>query len=282
MQFDNDDPAASQLAEEARRFRSRATNERRGPLKIIVSDFEFVYDMPAFRRYQHAECDPTNGWVRWPYHHICAAAWMMLTFRPGFDQPIVGPIRVMTSNSEATIVSAYLASVTASPDCILYNWGGEQKDWPVMRRFAMEHGIVLPTQLVDLRPHSPSRIDLCNATSGQARCTHLPEYAFASGIPSKPLESKLIGDAVLQGSWEEVEEQVCADLMSTSLIAARHAITFGRCQANLFKTERAIKVAFAGARPSSLFFSTAANILSDREGHISLPQPMAHSSETGL
>lgn len=264
MQFDNDDPAASQLAEEARRFRSRATNERRGPLKIIVSDFEFVYDMPAFRRYQHAECDPTNGWVRWPYHHICAASWIMLTFRPGFDLPTIGPVTVMTSGpySEATIVSAYLAEVRASPDCILYNWGGEQKDWPVMRRFAMENGSVLPPQLVDMRPHSPSRIDLCNATSGQARCTHLPEYAFASGIPTKPLRSKLIGDAVLDACWDQVAEQVCADLMTTSIVAARHAIAFGQCNVNLVKTEQAIAIAFAEARPNSLFFATAANDLS--------------------
>lgn len=265
MQFDNDDPTASQLAEEAQRFRSRATNERRGPLKIIVSDFEFVYDMPAFRRYQHAECDPTNGWVRWPYHHICAAAWMMLTFRPGFDQPSVGPITVMTSDthSEMTIVEAFLRSVRANSDGILYNWGGEQKDWPVIRRFSMENGLALPYQLVDLRPHSPSRVDLCNATSGQARCTHLPEYAFASGIPSKPLRSKLIGDAVLDARWDQVAEQVCADLMTTSIVAIRHAITFGRCEANLIRTEQKIARAFAEAQPSSRFFAMAASNFSD-------------------
>lgn len=264
MQCDNDNSAASRLAAEVQRFRSRAHTDRRGPYKMIVSDFEFVYDMPSFRRYQRAEHDATNGWVRWPYHHICAGAWLQLEFRPGFETPAIGPVTLLTSDpfSEAMMVAAYLAAVTANPDCVLYSWGGEQKDWPVMRRFAMERGLVLPPQLVDLRPHAPSRIDLCNSTSGQARCTHLPEYAFSSGIPCKPLESKSIGQAVTKGRWGQVAEQVCADLLTTSIIAVRHAIAFGQCQADLVKTEQAIARAFAEALPISSFFATAADALS--------------------
>lgn len=269
MHFDNDDPAtthaAQRLSDEASRFRSRAANDKRGPLKIIVSDFEFAYDMPSFRRYQRAEDDPTEGWCRWPYHHICAAAWVMLTFRPGFDHPEISHIAAMTSDpfSEQTMVEAYLSAVFADPDAALYSWGGEQKDWPVIGRNAMESGIQLPHQLTDMRPHAPLRVDLCNSTSGQARCTHLPEYAYATGIPTKPTPSKLVGDAVIRGRWPEVEEQVCADLLTTSIIAARHMIAFGLCDADIGKTERAIADAFAKARPNSAFFANAPKRLAE-------------------
>jgi hypothetical protein len=267
--FDNDDPAtthaAHRLSAEVSRFRSRAANDKRGPLKIIVSDFEFAYDMPSFRRYQRAENDPTEGWCRWPFHHICAAASVMLTFRPGFDHPEISQIAAMTSDpfSEQMIISAYLAAVNAYPDAVLYSWGGEQKDWPVIRRVAMETGMPLPHQLTDMRPHAPSRVDLCNSTSGQARCAHLPEYAYAAGIPTKPFTSKHVGDAVLKGRWAEVEEQVCADLLTTSIIAARHCIAFGLCEADIAVTERAIAEAFFDARPNSVFFADAPHRLAN-------------------
>jgi hypothetical protein len=247
------------LADEASRFRSRMVTDRRGPIKIIVSDFEFVYDMQSFRRYQYAEGDPTENWCRWPYHHVCAAAWLPLTFRPGLDQPEIGQIVAMTSDPfcEQAIVAAYLSAVHANPDALLYSWGAEQKDWPVIRKVAMETGMPLPNQLTDMRPHAPSRVDLCNSTSGQARCVHLPEYAYACGLPTKPLPSRGIGNAVLQGRWSEVEEQVCADLLTTSIIAARHLMAFGLCQADIRKTEQAIANAFAQSRPQSRFFASA-------------------------
>jgi hypothetical protein len=263
MYFDNDDDmstrGAMNLADEASRFRSRVGTGRRSPIKIIVSDFEFIYDMKSFRRYQYAEGDPTENWCRWPYHHVCAAAWLPVTFRPGLDQPEIGQIVTMTADPfcEQAIVSAYLSAVQANPDAHLYSWGAEQKDWPVVRRVAMETGMQLPRQLTDMRPHAPSRVDLCNSTSGQARCTHLPEYAYATGLPTKPLASKAVGNAVLQGRWDEVEEQVCADLLTTSIIAARHAVAFGLCQADIRKTEQAIANAFTQARPQSRFFASA-------------------------
>ena len=62
------------LGEEAALFladRSAASPWQR----VIVCDFEFLYDMDAFKRYQVAEDDPTQGFVRWPFHRVVAGAW---------------------------------------------------------------------------------------------------------------------------------------------------------------------------------------------------------------
>jgi hypothetical protein len=276
MKFDNDDLAASQLAEEAQRFRSRATNERRGPLKIIVSDFEFAYDMQSFRKYQQAEDDATDGWVRWPFHQICGAAWAIITFRPRLKQPIISDIAVMTwdSFSQLSIVTAYLAAVSANPDAVLHSWGGEQKDWPVVRRVAMSHGLLLPKQLTDLRPHSDFRIDLCNSTSGQARCVHLPEYATAVGIPSKPMPSVAVGSAVLCQRWDQVAKQVFGDLLTISIIAARHTVAYGRCEVDLSLTEQVIAKAFCSSRLENTF-------LSDADGALAVHRNISNSAVVG-
>jgi hypothetical protein len=54
----------------------------------IVADFEFKYDLKAFRHYQIADNDGTKGGVRWPCIHLIAGAWATLTFKPGAVVPV--------------------------------------------------------------------------------------------------------------------------------------------------------------------------------------------------
>ncbi len=69
---------------------------------------------------------------------------------------------------------------------------------------------------------SPQRIDLCDAVSVRAELVHLPEYAAACSIPAKPSPSMDIGGLVQTGNWQAVEDQVLADMMTTSVIFLRH------------------------------------------------------------
>ena len=92
----------------------------------------------------------------------------------------------------------------------------------------MVHALVLPTQLADLHPHSRHRIDLCQTTSVAAASVHLPEFAAALGIPSKPSASADIGPLVATGQWELVAEQVLADVVTTAVIAFYQLTSLGQ------------------------------------------------------
>ena len=256
MTNDEQNPSlAEALDAEVSRFHRRTKMQFMRPLTLLISDFEFEYDMASFRRYQLAENDPTEGWVRWPFHHLVAGSWMTMTFIPGLSAPKLGPIHRLTAkdSSESEIAKAYCANAEISAGGVLASWGGEQKDWPVMRRVASEFGFALPPQLLDLNVHSKLRLDLCNATSGQARCPHLPEHAMATGVPCKPMPSYAVGDAVLQRRWDLVEQQVIADLFTIAILTARHSIAHRMTNAALEPSEEAIAGHFGLAFPESDF-----------------------------
>lgn len=259
---DNDDStmanATTALRNEARRFKQKAANDQRGSLKLIVADFEFKYDMKAFRAYQLADNDGTKGWVRWPFNHLIAGAWTTLTFKPDAVAPEVEQLVTLTGDAhcERAIAEAFFDMLEQSPEAICVSWGGETKDWPVLRRIAAELGMPLPPQLMDMRIHAPTRLDLCNATSGQSKCVHLPEYCHASGIPSKPFQSQSVGPAAIYGDWELIAEQVQADTFAASVIATRHAISHRMATADIAASEQAIAAAFANACPDSVFFQS--------------------------
>ncbi len=254
---------AQGLHDDIRRFKAKASRDKQGALKLLVSDFEFRYDMDAFRRYQVAENDATKGWVRWPFCHVVAAAWTCLTFRVDADMPEISSVVTLTAadKSEQDIVEAYFEAIEAHTGAILTSWGGEQKDVPVLRRVAGECGIVMPSQLRDLRVHAPARLDLCNATSTQARCVHLPEYCIATGIPSKAFPSKDVGQAAAAGLTDIVAEQVRSDLFATAIVATRHAISHGMTSVNVVESEQAIAKAFAKAYPHSHFLRQTGSYL---------------------
>ncbi len=61
----------------------------------------------------------------------------------------------------------------------------------MLRRSACEFGLLVPARLLDLNPHTRTRIDLCSDVTAGAENMHLPEYAAAS-IRAKPSQSKSI------------------------------------------------------------------------------------------
>jgi hypothetical protein len=178
---------------------------------------------------------------------------------PGMDQPVVGQPVVLSarSDSEREIAKVWFAAIEAAGDALIVGWGSEQKDVPVLRRIASEHGLPLPMALVDTNPWSRHRLDLCNSVSAQAPCPHLPEYCAAVGIPAKPMSSKSIGSAVLKGDWNAVSEQVLADVGTIAVILVRHAIAHRMVAGDLDIAEQAVGQAIAGALPGSVFLKQA-------------------------
>lgn len=249
----------TRLSAEAARFRHSRVRAADGPVRFLIADLEFAYDHAGFAHYRTVEGDPTKGLCRWPWHHVTAGAWMLVTFLPGRPEPLVGPVTVVTAatHSEKAIAESYFDAIQLAGNPLCVSWGGEQKDVHVLRRIASEHGLALPRALIDASPRARERLDLCNAVSGQAPCPHLPEYARAVGVPTKPNASKDIGALVMASDWDAVAEQVVADVMTTAVIAVRHAIAHGMVAADLDSAEQAVCAAAAAALPASTFLAQA-------------------------
>lgn len=214
------------LGEEAALFladRSAASPWQR----VIVCDFEFIYDMDAFKRYQIAENDATQGFVRWPFHRIVAGAWCMLTISPDMDRPVVTNVEAITNEPEEDIVGAFFAVCSAFQDARILSWGGEAKDFLCLKRVAIERGMVLPPQLRDPAPFARSRLDLSSAVRSLGHYVHLPEFCEAIGVASKPMPSKDIALAVRHGAWDHVETQVVADVCTIAQVAWRYFLATG-------------------------------------------------------
>lgn len=217
---------ANTLGEEAALFladRSAASPWQR----IIVCDFEYLYDMDAFKRYQVAENDATQGFVRWPFHRIVAGAWCVLTISPDMDRPVVTNIEASTDRHEEDIVGAFFATCSAFQDAKIVSWGGEAKDFLCLKRVAIERGMVLPPQLRDPAPFARTRLDLSSAVRSLGHYVHLPEFCEAIGVASKPMPSKDISLAVRHGAWDHVETQVVADVCTIAQIAWRYLLATG-------------------------------------------------------
>ena len=239
------DVPLGQWAEDARLFASRPSEDNEAALTLIVCDFEYSYDRDRHAGYLVAEGKAAERRIRWPFHRIAAASWLVLRFTPGKTIPIFEEPVVMTGegSTEKQMVESFFDACRAEPDAILTTWGGEAKDMAVLRAAAMMHGFVVPSQLTDLHPHSRHRIDLCQATSVAAASVHLPEFAAALGIPSKPTASANIGPAVDNGDWALVAEQVLADVVTTTVIAlwqlaASGQVTIDRATTLLTLSER--------------------------------------------
>jgi Predicted 3'-5' exonuclease related to the exonuclease domain of PolB len=228
------DILAQSLALDARNFANQQAAANGAARTFVVVDFEYLYDTDRHHGYKTAEGKGAEESVRWPFHRVVAASWAVIAIVPGCTAPLIEPLVVVAGDAtEADIAARFFAMLAGLPDAVLISWGGEQKDWPVLRRCAAEHGLVLPRQLRDLAPHAPSRLDLCNAVSTQAACVHLPEYAAACSIPAKPSPSKEIGELVQRGDWNAVGEQVLADVMTTAVIGLRHLASHGTITCDL-------------------------------------------------
>ncbi|GAA5047844.1 hypothetical protein GCM10023208_04530 [Erythrobacter westpacificensis] len=219
-----------QWAEDARLFASRQSEDNSATLTLIVCDFEYLYDRDRHAAYMMAEGKAAERKIRWPFHRIAAASWLVARYLPGegkiaFDEPVVFTAE---TSSEKEMVEAFFDACRVEPGAIVTSWGGEAKDFAALRTATMMHSLIVPAQLADLHPHSRNRLDLCQATSVAAASVHLPEFAAALGVPCKPTASQDIGPLVENGDWAMVGEQVLADVMTTTLIAIYHLASMGQ------------------------------------------------------
>lgn len=246
------------LSREARLFAAHNVDaDERAHRTYIVADFEYQYQRDAHVGYRVAEGAAAEEKIRWPFHRIVAAAWTVLRFAPGQAVPEIETPIVLTAETmdEKTIVTQFFDALCAVPHAVFVNWGGETKDLAALRRAAVEHNLTLPVQLLELSPHSQRRLDLCNATSVQAACVHLPEYAAALTIPSKPSPSKEIGQLVENRQWDLVADQVVADVLTTCVIAIGHLKSMGVVTCDRPTTIMALAEKAAETFPKSIFCS---------------------------
>ena len=223
---------AAALERDAALFVSRTKcsgPEQHPPLRLIVCDFEYLYDRCAYAGYAVSEGKSGRTDLRWPFHRVAAASWMALRFDPDGDVPVVEECVVIANDEsdERAIVVRFFDALQRYPNAVLTTWGGEFKDLAVLRKCAGEFGVLLPEQLRDLNPYAYARLDLCQAVTGKAKPVHLPEYAIGMHIPCKPSPSKDIGPLVEQGKWREVRDQCLADVLTACVIALRHLHAHG-------------------------------------------------------
>lgn len=243
---------------EARQFASRSqASERKGqcPLRVIVADLEFAYDRARYGGYRTAEGKDAEDDCRWPFHRIACGCWFVLRFEPGCDVPDVESITVLANDeaSEVEITERLFGMLELHPDALLATWAGEGKDLAVLRRVASEYGVLLPPQLLDLSPYARERLDLCRAVAGRAAFPHLPEYAGAVGIPSKPTPAKEIGQLVERCAWDKVRDQCLADVLTTSVIGLRHLAAHGAIAIDSQRSLLVLAQAAAKTMPASKF-----------------------------
>lgn len=248
---------ATTLGEEAALFLA----DRSGPSpwqRVIVCDFEYLYDTDAFKRYQIAEGDPTQGFVRWPFHRIVAGAWCMLTFSPDMDRPVVTHIEVISNRAEADIIGTFFTMCATFQDARLVSWGGESKDFLCLKRAAIELGMILPPQLRNPAPFARMRLDLSSAVRSLGHYVHLPEFCEAIGIASKPMPSKDISLAVRHGAWDHVETQVVADICTIAQVAWHYFIATGSAVGSPDAGDDAVVTALAERFPADAWLSKLA------------------------
>ena len=241
---------------------TRLPDARRGEAEsagrgYLVLDLEFRYDRGRHSGYRAAEGRGAEPMVRWPFHRISCASWMPLTYIPGENRMAFGEIQAISEreHDETAIISAVFDALKCRADAALVTWGGERKDLPALRRSAAEFGFVLPDTLLDLNPFSNSRIDLCHEVAGRAAFVHLPEYAYATGLPCKPAKSKDVGHFAENSDWANVEDQCRADVITTALVLLRHLASRGEIEMNMADAIGGLTEAASQAAPASHFVS---------------------------
>lgn len=249
---------ATALERDAAMFVARTKagdGEPQKPLRLIIADFEYAYDRGAYADYARNEEKGGRSDIRWPFHRLAAASWIVLRFDRQADIPLIEECTVLANDEadERAILVRFFAALLQFPDAVLVTWGGEFKDLAVLRRSAGEFGLLLPHQLRDLHPYSRLRLDVCQAVTGKAKPVHLPEFAMGTRIPCKPAPSKDIGPLVEQGEWASVREQCFADVLTTCVIALRHLHTHGEIACHPQRSLAEIAEAAIKAMPASLF-----------------------------
>ena len=245
--------SATCLDLEAIAFTRQKSLERLTTETFCIFDFEYAYDLDSYDAYRRADDIDGEYNCKWPYHHVVAGAWALITYPAGASQPVIRDVSVYDARThdEFALTTAFFDVLDRNPDVVPVGWGIESKEMPTLRRTAATHGLILPKRLRDSHPYSRDRIDLCNVLKGQGHFVHMPEYAHAVGIPAKPMASKAIGKAVQHGQWDKVREQVLADVLTTAIIANRHLISTARISGDVYSSDAAIFANISAACPWS-------------------------------
>lgn len=249
--------AFEQMLEQSVRQFEYQSSERAEPAttSIIVLDLEFLYDRDAYAGYDISEGATACKDIRWPFHRVVAASWLCATFTTGSDVPVInGPtVLSMQTIDERSMLEQLFDTLSANSSALLVTWGGEARDLAVLRHRAEVYDLVLPHQLRNSSPYAPQRIDLCRSVCVQATPVHFGEYAAASSIPAKPIPAKEIGALAEQGEWGKVREQVCADVLTTSIIALRYLAARDLIRCDRGASQMAIADAASSSMPHSKF-----------------------------
>lgn len=233
----------------------RRGEEPRREKTYIVFDLEFCWDRDAHAAYHIAEGKSAPSKIRWPFDRIAAASWIIMRFRGDDAVPVISEPIIMASDtaSEREMAEALFAALDTGPNAVLVSWGGENRDYPVLRRCAAAYELQLPPQLRESRLYHPAKLDLCMATSIGGDCVHLPELAAALSIPAKPSPSRSIGQMIEQGKWPAVREQVLADVLTTCVLAIYHLASHSVVTCNRADTVLAVAHAAKLAAPTDSF-----------------------------
>lgn len=256
MYIDNDDFAQS-LERDARMFAARnGDHEDRGSIIWIVADLEFLYDRDRFAAFAAVHGHEPKRGIRWPFHDLAAISWLSFQLQPGHDVPEVSAPTVMTANEhgQKDMLTSFFAELTGAGPSRLVTWGGEARDYAVLRHLACRHNLVLPAQLRNTSPYAPERLDLCRAVTVQADPVHLQEYAGGSGVPAKPSEPNQIGAIAERGEWPLVHDHVLADVATTSIVALRHLAANAEIACDRERSAQAVANAIGTAFPNSVFW----------------------------
>ena len=247
------------------RLAANAKDEGARPQAFLVCDFEYLFRRDAHDAWCYvrgAECDDRASTkvpkIKWPFHTIAAASWMVMRFDGHSAIPQIEPPVVMTlaDHEEIDILRALFAALDALGDTgRMVTWGGEVRDLAVLRFQACRHGLPMPLHLHDASPYARERIDLCRAVTVQADPVHLDEYAAGAGIPAKPSPATEIGKLVEAGKFDLVHDHVLADVLTTSVIAMRWLAAKGEIACDRGQGAMAISDAVMAAFPDSMFLT---------------------------
>ncbi|WP_197274563.1 hypothetical protein [Novosphingobium sp. AAP83] len=224
----------------------------------IVADCEFRWNNTASDGYRAAEGASAPKRIRWPFDTIAAASWTVMRFKANETVEIEQPVVMSAQGADDTaterqMVEAFFAALAAEPNAVLISYGGETRDFAVLRRCAATYDLQMPPQLRESRLYHPAKLDLCMAMSVGAECVHLPELAAALSIPAKPSPSRSIGRMIEQGKWPAVREQVLADVLTTSVLAIYHLASHGVLTCNRADAVLALATAAKLAAPQDSF-----------------------------
>ena len=242
---------------------ARARDATTCPRVYLVCDFEYKFRRESHEAWAYGR-EPKYDQrgrrkeekIRWPFHTIAAAAWMVVRFDGQGDLPEIAEPVVMTlaDYTETDILRGLFDTLDAiGRDARMVTWGGEARDLAVLRYQACRHRLNLPVHLRDTSPHARERVDLCRSTTVQADAVHLDEYAAGCGIPAKPSPPEAIGNLVEAGDWDAVTDHVLADVLTTTILALRWLSATGEIGCDCERSAMAVADAALVASPNSAF-----------------------------